>query len=456
MTLTATNIVPIAGKSPRERDVRLAALEILTLVMRSDASLDRLLAREMGEDWREEEKRLLHRICYDVLQWQAKLDWALNGFSHGEFLKAIPQVKNALRIALYQLSTPPRVSQEDAISFAAEYIQGAKDDEAGNAAVKILSHLAASLERIRYPSSREDPLRHLSVMGSHPWWIAKRWNERFGSDTALALSIADNTRRLPMLRINTTRASVDAFFERLSTRGVKVSRARVHPDTLVVDIVPLFGKSSAYRSGLFAQCDETDMLTAAFVDAQRNEQMLVVGAGNSARALHIAMSARTSAITLCENLSVRAAELRGHIERLGLTNCTVIDSLESCCTGSQFDRVVVDVPCTHLGDGGRNPVIKWKLVPDNLAHFHAMQLDLLQAASPFVRSGGTLIYSVSSIEPEEGTDIIHAFTSAHHEFGLHRNAGTISREYRAADGSLLVLPHIHYMEGMYSAALVRA
>src|SRR5512142_1892173 len=140
--------------------VRATALQILTVVMRGDVSLDALLDRELSGDLPDADKHLLYSICIGVFRWQAKLDWVLNGFYHGEYLKCLPQMKNALRIALYTVMYMPEEPVEDGIEFAASFIDALKGGQSAETARNVLSHIAHSLDHIRYPDRKDDLFRY--------------------------------------------------------------------------------------------------------------------------------------------------------------------------------------------------------------------------------------------------------------------------------------------------------
>ena len=71
-----------------------------------------------------------------------------------------------------------------------------------------------------------------------------------------------------------------------------------------------------------------------------------------------------------------------------------------------FDVVLVDAPCTGLGTLQRNPEIKWRLKPEDLAALQARQVAILRAAMQLVAPEGRLLYSTCSLEREENEDVV--------------------------------------------------
>lgn len=84
----------------------------------------------------------------------------------------------------------------------------------------------------------------------------------------------------------------------------------------------------------------------------------------------------------------------------------VVDGTRPLPFAGGFDRILVDAPCTGTGTLGRNPEIKWKLTPADLADLHGRQSALLANARAALAPGGLLVYSTCSLEPEENEDVV--------------------------------------------------
>ena len=170
------------------RGPRGTAVKILNRVERSDAYLDRLLEAEMRTaEMNELDKGLMNEIVTGVVRWQMKLDWVLTGFFHGNFTKAETNIKNALRVALYQILFLDKVPHSAAVNEAVEFIKRLRGQKVGDLVNAVLRNILRNLDNIRYPDINEDKIKHLAVVESHPSWIVKRWVNRLGFEDAKKL-----------------------------------------------------------------------------------------------------------------------------------------------------------------------------------------------------------------------------------------------------------------------------
>jgi 16S rRNA (cytosine967-C5)-methyltransferase len=87
----------------------------------------------------------------------------------------------------------------------------------------------------------------------------------------------------------------------------------------------------------------------------------------------------------------------------------VLDGTQSLPFRAKFDRILIDAPCSGTGTLGRNPEIKWRLQPSDLADLHAKQVALVRQALEHLCPGGRLVYSTCSLEPEENEQVIREF-----------------------------------------------
>ena len=133
--------------------------------------------------------------------------------------------------------------------------------------------------------------------------------------------------------------------------------------------------------------------------------------------------------------------------------------------GADFDRVLADVPCSGTGTLARNPEIKWKLKPEDLLDLQSRQIAILQAAMRHVSSGGRLVYSTCSLEPEENEQVITASLTGASDFKIIPVRNELQRLQESGElvwknldelvsGDFLrTIPGVHPCDGFFAAVL---
>lgn len=125
---------------------------------------------------------MLFEIVHGVIRWLSKIDWILNGFYKGQFSKCIPNVKNSMRVALYQILFLDKIPEHAAVNESVEFVKKIQGEKSANLTNAVLRNIIRSKDSIRYPNKDEDIVAYYSVVYSHPTWLVKRWLKRFGEE----------------------------------------------------------------------------------------------------------------------------------------------------------------------------------------------------------------------------------------------------------------------------------
>jgi 16S rRNA (cytosine967-C5)-methyltransferase len=144
----------------------------------------------------------------------------------------------------------------------------------------------------------------------------------------------------------------------------------------------------------------------------------------------------------------RARELRANLATMGRDDVTVVeaDGTAPPPEVDGFDRVLVDAPCSGLGVLGRRPDLRWRATP-----LPELQLSLLRSAAERVHPGGTILYSVCTLNPDECEAVVDASGLAVLPLGEDWPAFA----HPSRPEFLLTLPHVHGTSGFFVARLAR-
>ncbi len=437
--------------------VRGIAVKILTRVERTDAYLDKLLDAEMREnDLNPMDKRLLNELVHGVLRNQSKLDWVLTGFYHGQYVKVVPNVRNALRVALYQILFLTRIPHHAAVNEAVEFVKKFRGQKLASTMNGLLRNIARNIENIRYPVANQDELQYLAVVHSHPSWMVRRWHERFGFEQTESLCKANNIRPFLTLRLNRLKISFKDFINALGELAIDYRRCFYMDDFVTVRNLPSLFETRIFHDGLFSVQDESAGLVGRLLAPKPGETILDLCAAPGGKTTHAAeMMGNTGRIIAVDRYGARLNTLLQNCERLGISNVETLEGDGAQIDVAPVDKVLLDAPCSGLGVLSKKPDIKWKREPEDLPELVRLQASLLENAARLVRPGGLLIYSTCTIEPEENILQVKGFLARHPEFALEPASQFVPAILVNGDGCIETYPHRHRMDGSFAARLIR-
>ncbi|MDQ7849696.1 MAG: 16S rRNA (cytosine(967)-C(5))-methyltransferase RsmB [Armatimonadota bacterium] len=426
------------GPDPRE-----AAFTVLYRVESGRAFANVLLHRVLERGgYAPADQALVTELVLGSLRQQGRLDYALEAALRGPLASLPAAIRTILRLGLYQVWFLDRVPDAAAVHQAVEAAK--RHGHAGTARLvnAVLRRLAAEGEPPPPPPDR-DPAGHLAVTQSHPRWLMERWIARWGAEEARALCAANNVPPPSVLRVNLLRTTPEAVADRLRQRGLQVAPGSLPEALRVRGTLAL--RLDLYREGLVTMQDEGAMAVAHFLAPHPGETVLDGTAGSGIKATHLAELMRNQGRIVAMDIQpAKLKALSGHCARLGI-DIVEAHHLDARQAGAHFrgrmDRVLVDAPCTGLGVLGRRPEIRWRIAPQDIPALAAQQRSLLIGVAEAVRPGGTLVYAVCSLEPEEGPEVVERF--------LRLRPAFILEEAR------LLLPHRHGTDGFYMARLRR-
>jgi 16S rRNA (cytosine967-C5)-methyltransferase len=413
-----------------------------------DAELERrrLSARDVA---------LATELVYGVLRWQRYLDWILAPHSRRRLTSLDARVLVLLRLTAYQLAFLERVpafaAVNDAVTLArsrpgvAEFVNA------------VLRSFARRGEREREPTLPADPVDALATRCSFPTWLAARWVQRYGAAEAEALMRAMNERPALGIRANTLRLGREDLAARLKSEGVDATPMRLAPEGVMVEGGGDPGRWRAFADGACVVQDEGSMLVARLLEPAAGTTVADVCAAPGTKTTHLAqlMEGRGRVLAL-DPQAGRLGRLPEAAERLGVTIVEVVDGTVEALAprwAGTCDGVLVDAPCTNLGVLRRNPEVKWRRQPRDVAGAAERQHSILTAAATLVRPGGRLVYATCSLEPEENDEVAREFLTAHADFVA--DAPPDFPVAPDAGGFVRCLPHRHATDGFTAIRLRR-
>ena len=437
--------------------VRGLAVKILNRIERTDSYLDKLLDHQMrSTELSGPDKALLYEIVHGVIRWMGRLDWILNGFYKGQFSKAIPNLKNGLRVALYQILFLDRVPDYAVVNEAVEFVkrlQGQKPADLTNA---ILRNIVKNKNGIRYPNPQEDLIGYLSAYYSHPSWMVRRYLNRFGSESTEKLLLANNDKPFLTLKINAVKTNLEEFRSLLDSVKLRYISGKYLPEFFRLQNLTNITAWEYFGKGYFNIQDESTGLACKLLDVKPGMRVLDLFAAPGGKTAYLASLMNDEGeIVAVDRYEARLNILNSNMERLGFKSVRTFaaDALEF--KDEPYERVLADVPCSGTGTLSKKPDIKWKKDLLDIKRMADMQIKYIEKSALHVKVNGVLVYSTCSIEPEENYEIVKKFLEKNNNFKLIDASTTLPDELIDEHGCIQTYPHIHQMDGSFAAKLIR-
>lgn len=283
---------------------------------------------------------------------------------------------------------------------------------------------------------------------------------QYGFDTTKKICEANLLPPKQTARVNTARITVEEAIEKLAEEGVDVVRGEVANEAIKAKKGNL-ANTAMFRDGYLTIQDESSMLVAAALNPSDDERVLDSCAAPGGKATHLAERMHGTGEVIALDIHDHKVKLiHEQAKRLKLENVTAraLDSrhVRDYFAESSFDKILVDAPCSGFGVIRRKPEIKYAKTEADLPTLSSLQLDILMAAAPLLKAGGTLVYSTCTIDRDENDAVVDAFLQKHPEFvldeTLQERMPETARPY-VKGGKLLLLPHHVDSDGFFIASL---
>jgi 16S rRNA (cytosine967-C5)-methyltransferase len=424
--VSAGPTLSVAESIAKITPARLAAFEILKLVGEGKGHSDELLHSARVDVLSPEDRNLTTALVMGVLRWQIALDARVRSLLQRPEQRLAEPVAIALRMGAFQLLHLERIPAHAALSESVELCRAAGEPHATGMVNAVLRKLAAAQKAgVRVFESTAAFAERLG----HPQWMVERWVKEYGREVALKICEADQKE-----------AADGGMF---SERGGDLP----HMDD---------------GSRLVAE-----LAAAAMPGAKRVWDCCAAPGGKT---LILARRLGDAAIVASDVSLKRLAQTEARLRRYAYAErveFATADAADAKAVEGNFDLILCDAPCSGTGTLAGNPEIRHRLKVEELARQAERQRAILSGALKRLAPSGRLVYSVCSLEPEEGERVVEAvvgkggvrrvsvggFVAELEEQGILLNGVELDSAVR--DGTLRTLPGVHGCDGFYAVVLER-
>ena len=378
--------------------VRAEVLNILERVFRQHGFASLLLRKA---DISKEEMGLASEIVYGTIRNKTLLEEQWRPFT--KHVK--PRVAALLNMSVYQLLFLDSIPSY-AVIFEAVELAGKSEKEFVNAVLRKVQE-----QGLKKPEG--NTIEELAVLTSHPLWILQLWKAHYGFETMKEIALHNQEPSLVYGRVNTLKCK-------------KTDIAQI-PDVRMLEDDCFFYAGVLQRTELFSKGmvliqDRHSQKVVRKLDVLPGMQVLDACAAPGTKTQQIACLMKNQGKIIATDLY----EARCHLidELMNRTGVSIVRTKQNDATitgtfaGESFDRILIDAPCSGLGDLSHKPEIRWHLEPTSIDELVRTQEAILDANAEYLRVGGILVYSTCTLNRKENEQQIKKFLAKHSNYVL--------------------------------------
>ena len=397
-------------------NLRSIAATAIGQVLDKGQSLSTVLP-ELQRNINDKDKPLLQELCFGVLRYLPQLEWFISQLMEKPLTGKQRTLHYLLMVGIYQLL----YTRIPAHAALAETVNGA-------VALKrpqlkgLINGVLRSFQRQQ--AQLEERNTNNSSQYLHPTWLLKRLQLAYPHQWEDI--VAANNQRPPMwLRVNSQHHSSQQYLALLEQAEIPAQVHPTHPCAIRLNEPAAVSKLPGFDEGWSTVQDVSAQGCAELLQPQNGDSILDLCAAPGGKTTHILELAPKAEVLAVDIDDSRLKRVKENLQRLK-QHATVIQGdgtqPEKWAQGQQFDRILLDAPCSATGVIRRHPDIKWLRRDSDISELSQLQSQILEAIWPFLKTGGTLVYATCSIMPEENSLQVKNFLSKHSD--AHLDDGT--------------------------------
>ena len=396
------------GGGGRTQGPRVVAARILQQVL-SGRSLAALFP-EYLESVVPSDRALTKELCFGTIRWWFRLDAILAQLLKRPLKPKDGDIRSLMMIGLYQLLYT-RISDHVAVAESVEAVRALKKPWAAGVVNGVLRSFQRQRETLLEQADRRPDARF-----SLPPWLLENlrgaWPEHWQQIARAGVE------RPPMsLRVNCARISRPDYLEMLREKGIAALPITATPTGLVLEQPMAAPELPGFEAGLISVQDGGAQLAASLLDLEPGMRVLDACAAPGGKSCHIMESApeRTRLVAVDKDPK-RLARVSENLSRLDLDAKVMtgdVSRMEGEWASQEYDRILLDVPCSATGVLRRHPDIKLLRRPEDIASLIRTQRGIMDSVWALLKPGGRLVYATCSVLPGENEQQIARFLDVH-------------------------------------------
>ena len=426
---------------------RWLALKALMLVIGQGRSLDSAVVANVAESAGLEARNLslYQELLRGSCRWFLALQLILKPYLRKPFKSKDSDLEVILTIGLYQILLM-RIDDHAAVNETVKLAQLQNKHWARGLVNGILRQVIRDQVAI-------ETTHHAD---SYPRWMQQMVSRDWPRQYAQILE-AGNSRAPLTLRVDIRQASVETMIEVLQNRGITALRHEVVESAIVLDKACDVTRLDEFSAGLVSVQDAAAQLAAGLLDCRPKMRVLDACAAPGGKTAHLLQSTDDLDLVALDQDAARLQRVNQNllrIDRQARLVCGDAALPAQWYEGSEFDRILADVPCSGSGVIRRHPDIKLLRRASDITQLVDTQQNILTALWPLLKPGGLMLYSTCSIYRDENERQIEWFVK-NHDNCVERSLDSVQWGEACPRGRQ-ILPGQYNMDGFFYACLQKS
>jgi 16S rRNA (cytosine967-C5)-methyltransferase len=398
------------------------------------------------------DKGLLQEICYGVLRFLPELEHDVRALMQKPLTGKQRVFHFLLLVGVYQIKYM-RIPDHAAVSETVAATGALKNRQMKALVNGVLRNFVRASEN--HTLHKKDTLP-VSIEYNHPSWFIKKVQQ--GYPVQWQQILAANQVKPPMwLRVNQQHHTSTEYQKLLTAAEIDINT--VEPLSYAIELARPTDvtKLPGFEQGWISVQDGAAQQAARLLDCQPNDVVLDCCAAPGGKTCHILeQSPDIASMTAIDVEASRLVRVEENLTRLGLQAKVIAADAADSKTwwdGQQFDRILLDAPCSGTGVIRRHPDIKWLRKASDFDALVVLQQQILKETWSLLKPGGTLLYATCSILPQENSEQIKLFLKNNTDADLLSIDDNNNSESDIVGWQLL--PGEENMDGFYYAKLLK-
>ena len=410
-------------------NTRLTAFNILSLVEKGQFAQELIDRSLKNNDFTKKDRKLLPQLVYGTLRYKGSLD---------TLIKQKMSIENRiiLRLAGFQLIYLDKVPHHAIVNESVELAKIVSSRKSVGFINAILRQWTSTDIKIKIPDPKSNYVKYLSVKYSFPEWLARRWLKEYAGKNTEKLCEYYNTIPEIVIRVNTLKTTPEELRKSISLLET------THPLGFILRSEDSIVELPEFKEGLFQIQDTSSMFVVDLLNIKPDMSVLDLCAAPGGKTCYIAQLMQNKGkVVAVDRTKEKVKLINDNCKRLGIDIVRTVISDGNKLQEKNFDRVIVDAPCSNTGVLNRRIEVRWRLMQSDFERLSQIQLRILESGARALKVNGMLVYSTCSIDKEENQNVVNKFLSANPNFKLQE---TVQK-----------LPHIDLIDGIYAAKIVK-